>query len=259
MAVEVCSNPANGTHIVVRGNQRDETLKSVLQRVMKWAEEDAHLIEFHHNTSGPSFVRIPPEVIAQGHGPLTLVKGGPEIEQGLNKPVWIEPDIFSVDGVNPNTLIEYDQKIEDFKTREEPTHDKIVLKFRYDGNSQEKTEPSGWLLRWRRKAAKDECEAQWELWDLRPQTRVITLQALDPDTEYEFTLQGKAIPTSTDVWTQSTKPITVKTKKKPAPGDEPKPGPRPVPQPPKDQSVPGEEPKPAPGGKGGGRKVGPVT
>lgn len=224
MADMSCANPANGTHIIVRGNLRNDTLKSVLQRVMKWAENDADLIEHHHG--GPiAFVRIPPEVIAADHGQLVLVEGGEPVELAVDKSVWIEPTIFQVDGVNPNTLLEYEQKVKDFGPKGEPTDDSVVLKFTYDGKASDKVEPTGWVMRWREKAGEDKCEEQWNILDLAPWVRVVPFHGLRPDTEYEFTLQGIAQPGSTAVFTQSLEPVTVKTAKKGAKPSKPAPKP----------------------------------
>jgi hypothetical protein len=225
-----CANPANGTHIVVRGNLRDTVLKSVLQRVIAWAEDDADKIEYHFGGGAP-YVRIPPEVILAGHGDLTLKAGGPKVELVVDKGVWFEPTIFDVDGLNPTTLIEYDQKWENFAVKGKPEWDGFTVSWKYTGNSQQKTEPIGWILRWRKKVPQGSCPYVWDILDLPAWTRVQKFHGLDPETEYELSLQGIAQPGSTEVFTEAGEPITVKTATKP---------------------VPGAEPAPTPGGGGGG-------
>ncbi|MGW7504397.1 fibronectin type III domain-containing protein [Streptomyces albidoflavus] len=231
-AVPVCDNPANGLFIVVTGNQRDDVTRSVLQRVLKWADEDRALIDYQHG--GPvAFVRIPPQAIRGDHGPLKLKADGEEIDLSgaLTGAVWVQPTIFDVDGVNPTTLIEYEQEVADFGAKGEPTHDTIVVRWTYDGNSQEKTEPTGWILRWRKKLPEDSCQYRWEIFHLPAWTRTVPLRGLEPDTEYEVTLQGQAQPGSTPVLTPALEPITVKTAARPAPGEEPAPAPAPDPAP----------------------------
>ena len=83
MPVMTCANPAWGTHLVVRGDQREETLVSILQQVLAWAEDDAPYIEYHQG-GRVGFVRIPPEVIANDHGELVLRKGGKPIPLALD-------------------------------------------------------------------------------------------------------------------------------------------------------------------------------
>jgi len=207
-------NQHYGTHIIVT----EDTVKTVLQRVIAWAEADRQWIKFHEDTGGTgSYVRIPPQVIlgvegaVGGHGDLVLKEGGTPVELATDKAVWIEPSIHDVDGINPNTLIEYDMVVENFGPKGRVGESMAALAWTYKGNSQEKTEPSGWVFRYRQKVAAGQMPHKWLKMSLVGQERLVMLRGLTPDTEYEATLQGVAIPTSTSVNTAALNPVTFRT------------------------------------------------
>ena len=195
-----------GTYIVVD----DDTKKSLLQRVLIWAQLDRDKIEYHQGYA-VSYVFIPSEVAVAGHGDLILRAGADPVTLGIDAPVWIDPTIFDVDGINPNTGIEYDQAVTNFGPRGEPGSRSVKMGWDYSGNLEQRTEPTGWLLRYRPKPEEGTCPPEWRTLRLPGWQREAWLRGLLPETTYEVTLQGIAQPGSTPVLTEAITPITVTT------------------------------------------------
>lgn len=195
-----------GTYIVVD----DDTRKSLLQRVLIWAQLDREKIEYRQGYA-ISYVFIPAEVAAADHGDLVLRAGAEPVTLGVDVPVWIDPTIFDVDGINPNTGIEYDQVVSDFGPRGEPGSKSVKIGWTYSGNLEQRTEPTGWLLRYRQVPAEGTCPPEWRTLRLAGWQREAWLRGLLPETAYEVTLQGIAQPGSTPVFTEAITPITVTT------------------------------------------------
>ncbi|ONK13140.1 fibronectin type III domain-containing protein [Streptomyces sp. MP131-18] len=233
-----------GTYLVVH----PDTRAAVLQRVMWWAQEDRSRIRYHIGNP-VSYVHIPAEVFAGDHGDLVLAEGSQPIEPGIDRMVWVEPTVFEVDGIHPDHGIEYDMVVEGLGAKGEPTTDTIVIAWDYSGNSQERTEPDGWVLRYRAQATEDEPEHDWLKKELRGYERVVPIRRLEPDTTYEFSVQGAVGHGSARVLTAATVPITIATAAPDQDGnEEPQPPapPAPEPEPEQPQSPPPGQQTPPP-------------
>jgi len=195
-----------GTYIVVD----DDTANPLLQRVLIWAQLDRDKIDYHQGYS-ISYVFIPSEVATAGHGDLVLRAGADPVTLGTNAPVWIDPTIFDVDGINPNTGIEYDQVVSNFGPRGEPGSRSVKIGWDYSGKLEQRTEPTGWLLRYRSAPEEGACPLEWRTLRLPGWQREAWLRGLMPATAYQVTLQGIAHPGSTPVLTEAVAPITVTT------------------------------------------------
>lgn len=195
-----------GTYIIVD----DDTRKSILQRVLIWAQLDREKIVYHQGYS-ISYVFIPAEVATAGHGDLILRAGADPVTLGTGAPVWIDPTIFDVDGINPNTGIEYDQVVSNFGPRGEPGTTSVKVGWDYAGNLEQRTEPTGWLVRYRPVPEEGVCPPEWRTLRLPGWQREAVLRGLMPATAYQVTLQGIAQPGSTPVLTEAIEPITVTT------------------------------------------------